>query len=97
MPTLAIDINIITHELQKGKKYFRKAVRVMAKKTVDAAAMIAKGLWNEPIKDGEKIRTCQGCVGPTNEIIPRMYEGLYYAYIEYTKADADSNYELILC
>ena len=40
MPTLAIDINIITHELQKGKKYFRKAVRVMAKKTVDAAEWI---------------------------------------------------------
>lgn len=71
--------------------------KIFITKSSDAAAMIAKGLWNEPIKDGEKIRTCQGCVGPNNEIIPRMYEGLYYAYIEYTKANEDSKYELILC
>lgn len=71
--------------------------KIFITKSSDAAAMIAKGLWDEPIKDGTKIRVAHGCVGPTNEIIPKMYEGLYYVYIEYTKADADSNYELILC
>lgn len=28
--------------------------KIFITKSPDAAAMIAKGLWNEPIKDGEK-------------------------------------------
>ncbi len=71
--------------------------KIFITKSPDAAAVLAKGLLEEPIKDGNKITVGHGCVSPDSEFIPKMYEGLYYAFIEYTTEDGTNKYELILC
>lgn len=71
--------------------------KIFITKSPDAAAMIAKGLWEESIKVGTKISVGHGCVGPDKEFIPQIYEGLYYAYVQYITADENEKYELILC
>lgn len=71
--------------------------KIFITKSSIAAAVLAKGLLEEPIKGGNKITVEHGCVSPDSEFIQKMYEGLYYAYIEYTTEDGTNKYELILC
>lgn len=73
------------------------SIKIFITKSPIAAATLAKGLWEESIKGGTKISVGHGCVGTDKKFIPQIYEGLYYAYVQYITADEKEKYELILC
>lgn len=75
--------------------------KIFITKSPEAAAMIAKALWNDLWEgyneDGDELSVSHGRVDDDIAFIPKIYVGLYYACAEYISDTAGGKYELILC